>query len=286
MENISRNLEKDVNKLKIPEQEKRKKRWTLLMIADNGKVVMLKGYKFFLGGLFALLLTATGVAIALSYLYMNLKSENTHLIADSSEAKQQVDELKDEMDLLMARLIVTESKIESIHAEDPPPPAKKDSAKNDVATVTTTPPPLAKPPEKVEDDVNQTSNIVEIKNFKVFRIQGTSNLRVRFDIKKIAPGNEAISGRTFIILKKKGDPQEAWSILPSVSLRNGIPALKHRGQFFSISRFKHVNYKVDNFAFAKEYDTGTVIVFSTTGEMILKNTIPFKLESAVSDESN
>ena len=79
MENIQRKLEKDVTRLTSPKPLKRKRRWTLLLIGNDGKTIAVRMFKTLVVFLLIVMFSAIATALSLHYLYKNTTEENRWL---------------------------------------------------------------------------------------------------------------------------------------------------------------------------------------------------------------
>ena len=127
MEDIQRDLEKT---LKAPAFSKSKKRsipWTLLFVGDNGNIVRVQNFKFLVIAWISALFISTTAAAGLYYLYQDNTQEIDSLKQVLNSSREKARSLRDEKDILMARLVVAESKIRS----DQPISEQKKIEKND-----------------------------------------------------------------------------------------------------------------------------------------------------------
>ena len=113
MENLPRNLGKDVNKLAVPNPSERARHWTLLFVENHGKTISIKRFKgFAITSIFFLIVLITAT-VCLYFLFKNEREQNKNLMNTLAQFQQKVVSLKNDREVLMARLVVAESKIES-----------------------------------------------------------------------------------------------------------------------------------------------------------------------------
>jgi hypothetical protein len=86
--------------------KKRKVHWHLLMIGDNGKVFNFLRYKTFVFLIISIICLSTASAFGLFHLFKNNYRENEILRKSLSEFEIIVDNLKNENEILAARLVM------------------------------------------------------------------------------------------------------------------------------------------------------------------------------------
>ncbi len=141
MENIQRNLEKEIVRQLTPRRRKKQKKWTLMVIGDHGRVIPVRN---FLGILFALFFVLVVMMIAAFSLYMFYKSpmeENKALHEAHEIATQKIKALRNEKDILMAKLVIAQTKFEKRYkATKKKQPKKKKAERPPVKPVVKTKP--------------------------------------------------------------------------------------------------------------------------------------------------
>jgi hypothetical protein len=108
MENLPRELEKEIAMMSSKKPARRTRRWMLLFVDDHGKIVPIIGFKwlvFFFGIIAIITMTTT------SFLYIrnaNMLNENRILHNEFTDVNQKMRTLRSEKELLLARLILAE----------------------------------------------------------------------------------------------------------------------------------------------------------------------------------
>ncbi len=270
MENISRNLEKDVAAYSLPvTPKKRKRHWDILFVDDRGKIVSLQGIREIAIALAAVLVLTISATIILSIFSSSNRAENRGLKAALDEITKEFEALRHEKDVMMARLVLAESNNPSSGAVK----MKKASNKTEVKSEKVSPPPIERTQKKAEKKVMQ----VDVKEFAVTHDMKNNVLRVKFIVKNDGRLFRNISGRIFVILKPDLNKQAQWLILPTGALAEGRPYEIDKGQFFKITRYKTVNLLSRNQTDPEKYKFATIFVFTTKGELALKRDVPVKL---------
>ena len=121
------------------------------------------------------------------------------------------------------------------------------------------------------DQTDQTELIVEN---AILRKRGEKKLTLHFNLANLTKNRAKISGYIFVLLKQKGILQ----YYPT----NSIPEEKmqihfNKGEFFATSRFRPVEASFIQTNVSTDL-LFKIIIFSNTGDLILKKTIPKKLE--------
>jgi len=284
MENIQRNLEKEVARLSLPKPSKRVKHWTLLLIGDKGEIISVRWLKSLAMGSALALVVAVAAIVCLGFFYKSAIKENKNLQKILVVSQQQVGSLQDEKDILMARLVIAESKVKATPAEtQEKQPIKKDAAKTkpEVADVKKNAVLAEKQPEKKSaPEVPAASvpaekpQIVAVENFITSFNPDIKILKVQFKIVNTSPDSRPVSGHAFVILKPDDVKQEKWTILPSVALISGKPSLIKRGQAFLIARFRNVEFKARGQTDPNRFKKASVVIYSTEGELLLEKDFP------------
>jgi hypothetical protein len=121
MNNENKNADKS-----IPTSVKRDRRWTLLFIGDRGKTITFSSFKGVVLSTICVLLISAAVAGGFYHLYQVEKNNNAGLQNDMDNLRQVVTSLRNEKDILMARLVVAESRVkEKLEKEDKPQPEQR-----------------------------------------------------------------------------------------------------------------------------------------------------------------
>ena len=98
----------------------------------------------------------------------------------------------------------------------------------------------------------------------------SNTLRIRYKIRNIHPDSTPVSGRTFLLLKSKEEDSENGFILPSVPMESGRPSEIKSGRSFSITNFKTVRFKAPYQVGPEPFETVTILVYASSGELLLE----------------
>ncbi len=248
------------------------RRWTLLFLGNRGKTITFRHFKAVVVAAIFILLASTAVSVWFWSLYRNVRFENSGLQEEIENMKQAVASVRDEKDILTARLVVAESRVAGIMERAAPEqkrkekdairkkPAEKQQAALSVA-------------EKPEPPMS-----VDVQNFIVFFEPDINTLRVEYKLRNTGRQGNPVSGRTMVILKEDQKKPDDWLVMPSVPLVDSRPK-GNRGMYFSINRFRTVRFKANDQIGPDQYKSATVFVFSSKGTLLLEKEFPVGIQS-------
>lgn len=267
------------------------RRWTLLFIGDHGNVIALKRFKFIVIAAVLIFFSVICAGAILFFVNHDTVAKNKELQRFLEKSKTQIETLRHEKEVLMARLVIAESKANKNSAEDrqrqgniktadqitPKPqavlkqPAEKVDQKIPPVPETIQPKPVAA--ETAEPDPVLS---VAVENFSVSYGPDSEILNAQFKIKNTSPQSLPVSGHTVIVLKGDDLPIDQWLVMPAVALVGDMPSGK-QGKTFSIQRFRTMKFTFktpDNF---DEFKTAVVYVFLKSGGLLLEEDFPVTL---------
>jgi hypothetical protein len=272
------------------------RRWTLLFIGDHGNVITLKHFKAIMIGIGSLFVLAVVFAAVLFFQNQGILEQNKDLQKRFADSEMQIEKLRHEKEILMARLVRAEARTKENIAGDPrilqkmrdrqsvtpapqvaakPKPVKAVEKKRSV--------PKATPPEPapIETEEAEPTLSVAVENFKVSRELGNNSLNARFKIKNTTKGTQPpkVSGRIVVVLKGEDLSIDQWLVMPAVGLAGDRPSGK-RGRSFSIQRFYTMNFTSKAPNYSDQFETAAVYVFTKTGELLLEQNFSVKLPPA------
>ncbi len=298
MENLPRNLGKDVNKLTVPNPSERARHWTLLFVENHGKTISIKRFKgFAITSIFFLIILITAT-VCLYFLFKNEREQNKNLMNTLAQFQQQVVSLKNDKEVLMARLVVAESKIESsqVKTEETLPERMLDntaliiSSKENESDATDL--------EKI-DLFNKTQTeeklttlepnasvqpakplILTVDKFNIYYEPDINTLIIEFTLRKIGLKTELISGDVIVVLKDDEVKIDNWITVPYGAVVSEQLSRKKKGHTFSIYRFVTLKFKVKGETSPDRFKIATVFIFSPKGDLLLKEDFPIEIKSA------
>jgi len=289
MDNFSEKTKNGGFSVNAGTQPKPDKRWTLIFIGNHGKTITLKRFKGMVLLTCLVLCVFIAVTAGLLYFSLNIRQEKKQLESDLLDLKTQIKAIRHEKDVLMTKLVLSESRSPSIPAKKPqnqsesaipqPNTNKNEETKQSIrlakiqeetALEKTAEPPAAENPSK--------SNLsVAIENFEISARPDENILNVQFKIKNTSPNSERVSGHTIVVLKGEQLQQNKWLSIPGVSLSDGKPTGGQRGYTFGINYFKTMRFKANLPKSPEIYQSATVFIFTPKGDLLREQVFPVKL---------
>jgi hypothetical protein len=241
--------------------------------------------------LFTLLILSVAIAAAAGlFLWnQNIIREKLKLESDLGILRKELTDLRHEKDILMTRLVLAESKVEQDlvgatqeqlveeatdqNKEDPG--EKLPAAEPEVKTREA---PAQKPAEPKENNEPSESGLsVAIEDFKISNSSGGNRLRIQFKIKNTSPNSQRVAGHAIVVLKGEQLKKSSWMAVPGMPLVEGKPSGRHRGYAFEINYFRTMRFSTASPMYPEKYNTATVYVFTSSGELLLEQDFAVEL---------
>jgi hypothetical protein len=265
VENLSRKLEKALKYLAFKVTPGETGYHTLMLIGENGKI---KHVRILKGLVIALILVQVLVFCAAAYvLYTSMKyvEDNRALLNALDISQKNYLAMRDEKDMLTARLVLAESMVKGVEA----------GANKAAPAVAASEKPLASRAEPAP----QSRVKVSIDNFKVFHESQMNTLNIQFDLKNAGTDIQYVAGYAFVILKENNIDQNKWLSVPNVPLVSKRPSEIDKGRRFSTSRLKQVYFTTKIKSPPQLFKIATVFVFSVSGELLLEKDLPVEIKT-------
>ena len=248
------------------------RRWTLLFLGSRGKTVTFHHFKAVVYTAILILLASTAVTAWFWHQNRSVRSDNRALREEIENMKQAVASVRDEKDILTARLVVAESRVAERMGKSAPVQKRKESTASSKE-------PVKKPQtalsvvEKPEPPLN-----VDVRNFIVYFEPDINTLRVEYKLLNTGRKGNPVSGRTMVIMKEDEKKPDDWLVMPPVPLVDNRPK-GNRGKYFSINRFRTVRFKANDQIGPDQYKSAAVFVFSSNGTLLLEKVFPVGIQS-------
>jgi hypothetical protein len=267
------NETKEVNTTK-PKPVKRDRRWTLLFIGDRGKTITFKNFKGVVITVIFMLLATAAVAGGFYYLYRDETRKSDTLQNEMDNLQRVLTSLRNEKEILMARLVVAESRVKETYTKNdtPEPEPENEPARVRLSGVT------LQSDQKSGSSQSEPMFKVDVDGFIVFHEPDINMLRVEYKVRNVGSKEQPVSGKTVVVLKNTDEPQSKWLPLPSVPLVSGKPTGQW-GRSFSIFNFRTIRFKVNDQPGPDQFNTATVFVYSLTGDMLLEKDFAVGIKS-------
>ncbi|MGD9056533.1 MAG: hypothetical protein PVJ41_08685 [Desulfobacterales bacterium] len=290
----------NLNTFKKASRRKADRRWTLLFIGDHGNVITLKRFKAIIFAVGFLFLLAVVLVAVLFLSHQKTQQQYSDLQNRLQRSQDQIETLRHEKEILMARLVLAESKAKEAVVERREPKENPGTAEpvkpkpQKLATAKPAPKPQKKPPAPATSQSPSTETQsreaeaimqVAVENFKVSRESGNTSLMAQFKIKNTSRGYQRIAGNAVVLLKGADLNKNQWLVMPAVEFRGEKPSGK-RGKRFSIQRFRTMNFSAKAPNHADQFQTAVVYVFTEKGKLLLEQDFAVSLPPlpAVSSE--
>ena len=296
---------------------KPEKRWQLLLVADDGRIIPFKRIKGIAVTL-AILLVILGLACAgLGWQLTAEKVRHRRTLDQLTDANRQVVHYKSEHELISAELVLAEARMEkaglliprreartlqqapakTIDTKPVSEPKTVDDKKALESIATASPTavnqPVATPPAIVakgavsdaapaEVPAEPKQPAVAMDELEIKHDAGKKILFARFRIKNTGPRSSPVAGRCVVVLKTDQMDPGAWLAMPSVTLVSGKPD-GERGQAFKISRFRDMEIKAMGQTDPSSFKTATVYVFDSSGAKVLEKDFSIDLPAPKPD---
>ena len=302
MEDISRELEREIAQIK-PAPHKMRKENSILIINDFGEMRSGAFLKVFVCFLLVISLAGGLGTVAFYRLYAKVNHQNIQLKNSQDVFEKKVNRLTSEKEILMARLVMTgnAAELEELTrdgkiGQDPPKKEKRSGMKGKLdgaesLSADTTPDSKIGKGERVgsenensvsssaqsgERSVEQLSDALSNVSIGSFSLSPGSNaheLIVRFNVKNTAEKSKEISGRIFCVLRPKGVTPDKWVVIPKASImKSGVPGPYKQGHYFSISRFKPVQFTINTKTPLQDFSDASVFIFDEAEKLLFKTT--------------
>jgi len=259
LENLQRDLAKEIDVLRTTRPARKSRRWTLLLMRDHGRVIRV-GWLKWVALLSALLLIAAAAGASYFFvLYRRSRDANAGLNRVWADVRQELGELRNEKDILTARLAVAEVEMERLKAEAAAQPVDRSEPQKGVERPLEITARGAAGESRSESEAGgnaetkasgrapaaaatQTAAAVAIEKLAISYEAVEKTFRVQFLLKNNGPETDPVAGYTAVVLRDPDAASDTRLALPPVKLDGaGVPTGPKRGQYFAIARFKTVN---------------------------------------------
>ena len=281
MEDIPRNLSKNVKRLSEPRAARRSSRWTMLLVDENGRTIRVRGFRL-LAALVALLVLGLAVAGGAAFhLLKTERAENRRLraaAAASAEALRGAAEPR-----TPAFRPTTEPDAAPPPAEPAPETPVSAARPAESAEVPASEPRAgeapALPPERVfssapAGDAETSSEPAPVAVERVV-FPEEDRYAVRFRLRNVAPDSEPISGHVVVVLRLADGGHAA---LPEVPLVEGRPTGKVEGSTFSIQNYRPMRFRAEPDFDGDRVRGATAFVFDSDGRPLLETPLNAEAE--------
>ncbi|HSO20572.1 MAG TPA: hypothetical protein VLT88_14005 [Desulfosarcina sp.] len=286
---------------------KPEKRWQLLLVADDGRIVPFKRIKGVAVGVVILLVLLGLFCAGLAWQLTAEKVRHHRTQEQLADADRQITHYKREHELIAAELVLAEARMEKAGL---PVPRRKEriapshtaSAANDetaagaasdeaAAASSEAPPaeaaaslqpaaPAPASPEPVAADAPvdepapspappaEKPSVVDLGDLEMAHDIDKQTLMARFRVSNENARSSPIAGHCVVVLKSEQLDRDAWQAMPDVPMTEGVPD-GERGRSFRISRFIDLEIIAPVQRDPSAFTTASVYVFDASGAVLL-----------------
>lgn len=280
MEDLSRSVAQDSQIKKIGRMLKAPKSWTLLLIGDLGKIVSFRLTTPVLLVSTTCLTAILAVVIYSVVSYNLVRLENRRLRNDLDTLGAKLETVEKAKERALVGLMVLKdgtdqpgrkagpasdrkSKPSSVATEGAEPDALKTAQPAAVALLPTR-------PEKDKAAALVSPVRMSVGNLEIWQEPESDVFKYQFALKNIDREHGKIPGYTFLVLKPKEGSGESHRAFPWSPMKDGVPGIFKRGQYFSIARFKFVRGTLTDVNTINRFEVATIYVYSYTGDLLVK----------------
>ncbi|MGD8887142.1 MAG: hypothetical protein PVF53_01925 [Desulfobacterales bacterium] len=290
MDRLKRDAKKEPGAVSSSRHPKRDRRWTLLFIGDHGKVLTLKRFKGIVVLATLVLCVSVAITVCLYLINQNIIVEKKQLETELEGLKKQSQNLQHEKDILLARLVIAESRMQKSVGGRSENAREANTEKPTVETPTTEDSSVIAAVKKVGVPAHKQSKpvidqpqpelSVAVENLQISRLKQGNRMSLQFKIKNTTPNSQHVSGRAIVVLKGSQLPKNRWVSIPQVPLTGGKPTGTRRGHAFGINYFKMMRFTSAIPTSPKKFETASVYVFTRDGKLLLERDFPITLPSS------
>ena len=261
------------------------RRWHFLLVGEHGQIKSVKRFRGLVITAVAVVTIAVAGIAGLGFLYVRGVTHNMRLNHRIADLQQQVAAIQAEKEILMARLVIAETKLEgrqqtadTLPDESKAPPAPDEvTAQAAPAADSKQPAPLtpsvdraaAETANETPSALTEQANAIAIEDFQATLDTYQNVLTLQYRVRNIRTDGAPVAGHTVLILRNSEQDIDTWVALPEVKLVDGRPT-GAKGQPFRISRFRIAQFTIEGYADPSQFDSATVYVYTKAGELILE----------------
>ena len=297
---------------------KPEKRWQLLLVADDGRIIPFQRIKGIALMLLILLVLLGLVCAGLGWQLNKEKIRYRQTLDQLASVKKEATHYKSENEFITAELILAEARMgkaglpipkrevqtaqktpEPMAAEAPliaekfvenqrAVPASEKKFPPVQAKQASTEPPQSVDPRAASADatpvnrpVTADSPVVDLGELELKRDPSKGMITASFRLNNTGPGSSSVAGRCLVVLKNDQADSRMWTGMPDGVLVDGKLDAK-KGKNFKISKFIDMDMAAvatDSMAF----NIATVYVFNAAGTILLEKDFPISLPAFPSD---
>lgn len=266
--------------------------WSIMLVGEHGRVIPFRRFKEIAITVIALACLSLVALAVIAYLYAQQAETIGGLQREVDALRRQTAQLKDEKDVLHAKLVIYDMQKAPEAAQKTKPKEIAQGAQKPAPTpVGPTPvPPEAQPVTAATPPPQATSSApatptstpsvnwaLDLQQFDAQYDERRELIKLTVRVSNKTATKKTFSGRMILVLKQSGSSPKGWVSLPSVPLAEGKPTGKN-GQAFTVQNYRTLDFKLYKQRPPFDYDTATVFVFLSNGELLLSRDFSLKIE--------
>ena len=262
--------------------------WSLMLVGEHGRVIPFNRFKEVAIAVFAIALLSLAALVILGYFYIRQGRTIEGLQAELIGLRQYASELKDEKDVLHAKLGIQKAQL----ATEPEVSGSSTAAEQDGNTAAVTASQedegdadsgktLAKSTSKMSENEKpkapETRWGAEVRDMVIDYDSRQKLLKATFRLYNRSVPKKKLSGRAVVVFKNKSDPPIKWFAIPTALLADGQPDGRS-GQPFSINNYITMKHRAYGLKGPLSYDAAVVYVFSEEGKLLASRESDIQIE--------
>ncbi len=276
-------MSNEVNGKSAPKKDRY---WSVMLVGDRGRVIPFRHFKGIALTVCCISFLLLVAIIVMSILYINQGRKLASLNSKLEEAQLQNSKLRDEKDLYLTKLMLTQ-KQEKKAAETPKsdqPPAlaesKPEEKKEKVEAEAQVKPvaPVEKKAAAAKPPAPKVQWKADIRRFSVSYDTAQEVLKAQFRVYNTSRPKKRLSGRSVVVFKVQDEPPVKWIPVPRVQLNTGEPS-GTRGQSFRVKNYLTMKFRAYRQKAPIQFNAATVYIFGEDGKMLASKDFAFKIET-------
>lgn len=246
-DDYTKHLEEEIARYALPNPYRHKRRWRLLFLSSDGRMVHAGNYRRVITCALILLCVLAGALSATTTFWLRARTRANDALAGQHEAQATLARLAADQERLMARLALAEEK-------RPQAPATAPAA-----------------PPKVPETAPAPQPYVRIDTINAQRAEDGSSLKVSFKLFNDTPKKDRIKGTLFLAFLPKEGTDHTRRCLPPVLMKGGAPADPTRGESFQMRNFTTHTFRLRTEKGPLPYNRVILYAFDEAGDLRYKN---------------
>lgn len=253
-----------------------------MLVGDRGRVIPFRHFKGIALGVCCVSFLLLVAFIVMSFLYIGQGKKISDLEDKLEKAQLQNSKLRDEKDLYLTKLMVTQKQEKAAALKEKPsdPPEPKPEAPQ---------PEPAKPeaqapaPDKKKESPSKPPEVkvdwkADVRRFSVSYDAKREVLKAQFRVYNTSKPKNRLTGRSVVVFKVQDDPPVKWMPVPRMPLVDGEPK-GTRGKEFQVRNYMTLKFRAYHQKSPVAFNTASVFVFSEDGRILANKDFAFKIKT-------